>query len=1040
MKKGWYIFTILSLFLLIASRTKATEMKIAHLQLPSSSSEKPASTNPVNKPKLIPVNISPRPSFMPGSCNVADVRAKLIAAGCIELLDMNSPCSLYFINKNNLTGSQAQAFAQTLGANLISVQSKAENDSLGKALVKQGFSGIIWIGFSDALKEGDFVWYDGSPISYTNWATGEPNNTDPSDANGEDCTQIYADGSWNDRSCNLQSQSVIEVNLCPYTTIVPSKATTICLGDTITLDAKTLLGAPEYHYKWTSTPAGITDTTEIIKVQPLVTTTYSVSMIDRYQCSSSQQITVTVNTTKGTITAGGPTTFCDGDSVVLTAPAGLSYKWSTLETTQSITVKKGGTYTVGSLNPPCVVIADMTVTVLTAPIAKFKNTTVCRGTGTQFTDLSINATFWAWDFGDGAQGIGQNPNHTYAKAGVYNVTLAVKAAGNCTDTIQQQVTVNDTPVVSFYTYNTCTKDSIYFSNTTTVDSATTITSYLYNFGDGKTGTMADMAHLYAKGGNYKVTLTVKTSEGCTGSTLVNTPVYDSPLASVTGIQNYCASDSARFINNSSIGGGKINKFYWSFGDGVIDSTTWSPAHLYAAGNYTVVLALISDQGCTDTIQKDIEIYPAVVANYTALDVCLKQATNFNNLSTGPVITYAWDFDDGSTESLQSPSHIYTAAKIYSVKLKVTSAKNCTSTITKKVAVHENPLAKFTAPNVCDGKNVVFTDKSVIPGNSSITKWLWDFGDGSTLDSTQSPKHLYSVIKQYNIKLKVTSNYGCADSTTKIITINPNPVPDFNAVDTMACSPFTTTFQNLTTISSGKIVKWLWEFGSINSKSDIKDPPPHTFKNTSNTAPVKFTIKLTATSDSGCVVTETKTNYITVLPKPKAAFNVDPPSALVTNPIISFTNLSVGGDSCKWAFADLGTSDSCSPAPYAFVDTGKYVVSLITSNSYGCADTTMRTVIIEPDYVLYIPNSFTPNADDVNDTFAAKGSFIMDYDMTIYDRWGNVVYQTNDINLPWNGGYKGSTTVMPAAVYVYALKIKATNKKNYSYRGIVTLMR
>jgi len=1039
MKKGWYILHILSLFLLIASITRATEVKINHLQLLSFSSEK-ITDDTTKKANQKPQNSSARPAMPPVGCNLKQIRDSLTKdTNIVELKNLNNDCSLYFINKKSMSGPNAQAYAQTFGANLISIQSAKENDDLRAALVAQGFgTSVVWIGFSDKNTEGTFEWFDGSTVTYTNWAGSEPNNA----GGDEDCTQIFADGFWNDLNCDgYNSLSVIEVNLCPVTVIAPTKPTTICAGEKLTLDTKTILGAPDYQYSWTSNPTGFTSNLESPEVSPFVSTTYSVDVTDRYGCKSTQSIAVTVSGSNATITPSGPISICDGDSVVLTASPGASYIWSTSETTQSITVRKGGNYTVGVSDPPCVKTATATVIVNPSPLAKFGNTSACLGTGTQFTDLSLNASSWDWDFGDGSQGIGQNPNHTYAKAGVYKVKLTATGAGNCTDTIEQAVTVYDTPKVSFYSYNTCTKDSIYFSNTTTVDSLTTITSYLYDFGDGKTGTLADMAHLYAKGGNYKVKLTVKTSEGCTGSTLNNTPVFDSPVAVVTGIQNYCSNDTALFINKSTITGGKISKFYWNFGDGTVDSTKWDAKHLYTAGTYTVVLALLSDNGCTDTLQKEIEIYPAVVADFTAPDVCLKEATNFTNLSTGPVDIYAWDFNDNSTESLSNPSHIYTQAGVYSVKLKVSTVKNCSSTIIKKIAVHELPVAKFTAPNVCDGKNVVFTDKSVIPGNSAITRWEWDFGDGSALDTTQSPKHLYADVKEYNIKFKVVSNYGCKDSTTKVITINPNPVPDFSVVDTAGCSPFTATFQNLSTISSGKIITWLWEFGSINSKSDLKDPPPHEFKSTSNTTPVKLTIKLTATSDSLCKVTETKTAYITVLPKPKAAFTLDPPSALVTNPIISFTNLSIGGDSCKWAFDNLGTSDSCSPAPFSFVDTGSYVVSLVALNTYGCADTAYRPVVIEPDYVLYIPNSFTPNADDVNDTFNAKGSFIMDYEMTIYDRWGEVVYQTNDINLPWNGGYKGSTAKPePMGIYVYSMKVRTTNKKNHSYRGKVMLIR
>jgi gliding motility-associated-like protein len=351
-----------------------------------------------------------------------------------------------------------------------------------------------------------------------------------------------------------------------------------------------------------------------------------------------------------------------------------------------------------------------------------------------------------------------------------------------------------------------------------------------------------------------------------------------------------------------------------------------------------------------------------------------------------------------------------------------------------------PVAKFSAPNVCEGKSVVFKDQSTINGSSFNGKWFWDFDDGAT-DTIPSPQHLYATVKQYNVLLKVVTGFGCTDSVTKLITINPKPVVDFTTTDTAGCSPFTTSFVNQTTIASGKIIKYLWEFGSISSKSDLKDPPPHKFVNVSNTASVDYTIKLTATSDSGCVSTVSKNNFITVYPKPLAAFTLDPKETLLTNPIISFHNLSVGADSCTWAFDSTGISSTLyNPLPYSYTDTGTYTVTLIAANLYGCMDTAYQRVVIEPDYVFYIPSGFTPNGDEINDTFSAKGSFIQDYEMTIYDRWGTVVYATADINLPWTGGIKGTNVLAKSDTYVYVMRVKATNKKNYYYKGIVSLIR
>jgi gliding motility-associated-like protein len=973
------------------------------------------------------------------TCDTADIIKQLTKAGNKKLYGIDSSCSLYFLNPTNLSADAAQAYAQSFGGNLVSIQSAAENIAIGIALGKQGFGNeVVWIGLTDKKTEGTFEWYDGSPVIYTNWRPGgEPNNA----GGNEDCAQIFPDGLWNDLDCGQQNLSVIEISLCPSIKITPSKSTPICPGESVTLASATMLGAPNYTYSWTSNPAGFTSNLPSPVVTPTVTTTYSVTLTDRYKCTTQGTVTIVVNDINIGITASGPTTFCDGDSVILTASAGDKYEWSNGDTTQSITVTTSGTYAVKIIKGICFGITQKIITVLPKPIPAFKNTTVCKGSPTVFTDQSIGGMFWGWNFGDGSLGTGQNPNHTYAKAGVYTVTLGVVGAGNCVDSIKQLVTVHDTPEASFFFFNSCSHDSIYFSNASIIDPTTTVTSFLYDFGDGKTSNLSDPAHMYAKGGLYKVTLKITTADGCVGTALVNTQVNDSPTA-LADIKDICSIDSAKFINKSIIAAGKITKYYWDFGDGSgIDSAHWNPTHLYAPGTFEVMLVVVSPQGCTDTLRKNIEVSPSAIADFTTKNVCLGQPTIFTDMTTGPVQTYTWVFDDGNTGSVASPSHTYTAAKTYNVTLTVLTAKNCKTTITKKTTVYPVPTAKFSAPNVCEGKMMVFKDQSTITGGGTFNgSRNWDFGDGAT-DTIVSPQHLYASVNQYTVTLKTVTSFGCADSVTKIITINPKPVVDFTATDTAGCSPFTTTFVNQTTIVSGKIIKYLWEFGSINSKSDLKDPPPHKFINTSSTTPVDYTIKLMATSDSGCVSTISKNNFITVFPKPHAAFSVNPKETLLTNPLISVTNLSVGADSCTWAFDSTGISSTLyNPPAYSYTDTGTYTITLIAANLYGCLDTAYNTVVIEPDYVFYIPSGFTPNGDEINDTFSAKGSFIQDYEMTIYDRWGTVIYATKDINLPWTGGIKGTNVMAKSDVYVYVMRVKATNKKNYYYKGVVSLIR
>ena len=294
--------------------------------------EFPPSANPYG---LLMVANTNTPTFYcspyaaPNSCNTNLIRSTLVGAGNTELQGMDNTCSLYFINPQYMDGPAAQAYAQTFGANLISVQSAAENTALTTALSNQGYAGdVIWIGFIRTFPGGPFVWSDSSAISYTNWAPGEPNN-----AGGvEGCTQIYANGGWNDLNCTgYNSLSVIEVNLCPVTTIRATQDT-ICKGQNSTLVASTLLGASPYNFTWTSVPSGFTSTSATITPSPSVTTIYNVTSVDRYGCTSTTSYTIYVDSY--TVTPSHTNVTCFGlnnGTAALNIVGGLTtftYAWS----------------------------------------------------------------------------------------------------------------------------------------------------------------------------------------------------------------------------------------------------------------------------------------------------------------------------------------------------------------------------------------------------------------------------------------------------------------------------------------------------------------------------------------------------------------------------------------------------------------------------------------------------------------------------------------------------------------------------------------
>ena len=357
-----------------------------------------------------------------------------------------------------------------------------------------------------------------------------------------------------------------------------------------------------------------------------------------------------------------------------------------------------------------------------------------------------------------------------------------------------------------------------------------------------------------------------------------------------------------------------------------------------------------------------------------------------------------------------------------------------------MVVHPLPSAKYATTNVCMGTPSQFNDLSTIPITDTIQSWKWNFGDGSAINTNQNASHLYTAIGPESVQLLVISKFGCRDSITKISIVNPNPVVDFKANKTMGCEPLCISFQDSSAIATGSNTHWLWNFGDGTPISNLQNGILHCYNNDSLFSPMVFTPVLTVISDSGCSNTKSKNNFITVYPNPNANFRVQPQATIITDPVISIIDLTTGANFWSWNFGDHDTTSAHNPSPHTYADTGTYVIRLVTSTLYGCWDTAYQNVTIEPDFMFYIPNSFSPNDDGVNDTFTGKGIFIKTFEMMIFDRWGNLIFYTDDINKPWDGEANHGTEIAQQDVYIYKIKITDYNKKTHSYKGIVTLVR
>ncbi len=519
---------------------------------------------------------------------------------------------------------------------------------------------------------------------------------------------------------------------------------------------------------------------------------------------------------------------------------------------------------------------------------------------------------------------------------------------------------------------------------------------------------------------------------CHAEDTVLVEVLPPPLAMIVGNTGICAGGNVTLTAS-----GGATYLWWNTAN---TTSTWTVNPIVTT-SYIVEVKDI--YGCSDTAKATVALFPKPVTDFSPNDVCINQSTNFSDFSSIPVGTitgWSWDFGDGTALVFnQNPSHFYASLGTFPVTLIVTSNHGCKDTLSKNVVVHPLPLAQFSSNDACTGSIVPLTDLSSISGTDIIQLWLWNFGDNLPNSNNQNPFHLYADTGSYTVSLLVISNFGCANSVSHVVTINPMPQVNFTAPDTVGCTPLCVELQNLSTISAGNNVSFLWNFGDGSTIGQSANTN-HCYTNSSVTLPITFDLSLTVTSDKGCVSTFSKNNYITVNPTPIADFSVDPGSASIIAPIISYTNLSVGANAWSWDFGDFTASAIVDPLPHVYADTGEYKIILIVSNQYSCFDTTHKIIFIEPSWAFFIPNVFTPNGDGINDSFQGFGFGLLEYEMSIFDRWGDEIYHTRDYNDPWDGKANRGAKMAQIDVYVYLINIKDILGIKHFYRGIVSLVR
>jgi gliding motility-associated-like protein len=523
-------------------------------------------------------------------------------------------------------------------------------------------------------------------------------------------------------------------------------------------------------------------------------------------------------------------------------------------------------------------------------------------------------------------------------------------------------------------------------------------------------------------GNYADTL--KDARGCKAIQTITIYQPNTGLSAVIASPTEVTCHA--LCNGSAIavpsGGTGNYTFLWN------SSPAQTTAHATAlcAGNYTVTVSDNDTSGCTAHATLIIT-EPAIFKDSVSV---LNSNCNGGGNATATVTvsggsagyTYLWSNGQTTSSATGLSQGTYT--------ITVTDSNSCALTDSAIVTAGVQVTAVPTASNICIGQNT--TIKAVASGGTPTYTFLWN-----TAQTAQSIT--VSPATNTNYMVTVTDNNGCKDSSIIKIKIHSNPLANFKATKTAGCEPLCLIFQDSSFISADTIVQWLWNVGDGSAVSNSQTFE-HCYFNDSIYSSMFYNVTLTVTSAYGCADTVSKNNYITVYPNPHASFSVQPQTTTIIDPVISITDLSTGVDFWKWNFGDHDTTSKHRPPAHTYSDIGTYTIMLITSNKHNCLDTAYQTVIIEPDFVFYIPSSFSPNDDGINDFFSGKGIFIKQYEMTIFDRWGNLIFYTDDINKPWDGKANHGAEVAQQDIYVYSIKLTDYKNGKHNYRGIVTLVK
>jgi gliding motility-associated-like protein len=644
----------------------------------------------------------------------------------------------------------------------------------------------------------------------------------------------------------------------------------------------------------------------------------------------------------------------------------------------------------------------------------------CAPLTVQFQNQSTTGGAYLWDFGGGDTTSSiLNPVHVFPNPGTYLVQLLINNPASCNvwDTALQYVTVHPGITADFnYIHAQCTNQFSF-----TDSSMTGPVSWLWYFGDGDSAVVQNPSHLFDTTGTYNVQLITQTNNGCVDTVIIPVSLVGLTAVSISPDDTICAGSSTQLNASGGI------SYSWSPATGLNNPNIANPtASPDSTTTYTVTMQTVNSANdtCVQVLSTTISVTSdnaAFVADTAS--GCNPLTVQFQNGGSS-TSTYLWDFGNGTTSSTDfNPTQTYTAPGTYTVQLFSMDTASCGTwdTASTSIVVFSGITADFDFNAVPCTDLFSFYDSSAV----APVAWSWDFDDGGT-SLLQNPTHLFPAAGTYDVELITSTVNGCRDTTVIQVSysgattgISPN---DTICVESEGTQLFA---------SGGFAYSWAPAAGL--SATNIANPTANPVATTTYTA----TISTINTLGDTCLQTQTTTVFVIdpfIYPLSATADNdtISEGSSTVLHAITD-TNFTV-----TWQ-PPVDQVNSFNPT-VSPLETTTYTVSILDST--GCPRAVSITVYVvsmqcKADNV-FVPNTFTPNMDGENDVLYVRSNDITELYFAVYNRWGQMVFETNDIKKGWDGFYNGMKA--DPAVFAWYLRGKCYNGDELRKKGNTTLIR